>query len=384
LIVTETALALSLLVGAGLLVRSFVTLLNVDPGFAQENVAAFQVFAYQDGETNQDRLQFFEETLERIRNLPGVSSAGAVEAAPFLAADMSIRVNFTIDGKPAPAGEEPQSYVSAATPDYFATLDVPLVAGRLLNTFDRADGEAVTVINQTMRERFWPNEDPIGKYIRVVGSQTPIAIVGVVGAVLHGSLENDPRPEFFVPHTQRPTGSMTYFVRSSVDAAAIMGSVQEEIWRVQPLLSFYHAGTVDALIGNTLRSRRFSMVLLMSFAIIAVVMAAVGLYGVISYSVSQRTREVGIRMALGAGQTDVVALVVRDGVGAIAVGIVIGVIGSVAAARVIANQLFGITPHDTITYGGAALVLLLVGLVASYLPARRAAQVDPARTLREA
>ncbi len=132
------------------------------------------------------------------------------------------------------------------------------------------------------------------------------------------------------------------------------------------------------------RSRRFSMVLLMSFAIIALVMAAVGLYGVISYSVSQRTREVGIRMALGAGQTDVVALVVRDGVGAIAVGIVIGVIGSVAAARVIANQLFGITPHDTITYGGAALVLLFVGLVASYLPARRAAQVDPARTLREA
>ena len=383
LIAAETALALTLLVGAGLLLRSFTTVLDVDPGFEEGNLLALQIFAYWDDQTAEERALFFEESIDRIEALPEVVSAGAVEAAPFLASDMAIRINFTIEGEPVPnPDEQPQTYISAVTPGYFATMGIPLRAGQYLTERDRAGEPLAGVINESMAARFWPDVDPVGRFIRFVTVDTVVQIVGVVGNVLHGSLEHDPRPELFMSHSQRNTGSMTYFVRSSTDPVGLVATIQEEIWSMQPLQSFYQVGTVDDLISGTLAGRRFSMVLLISFAVIALVMAAVGLYGVIAFSVSRRTREVGIRMALGAAHGDVLSLVVREAVLVVTVGAVIGLMGAAAVSRVLASQLFGIAQRDAFTYIGAALVLLGVAAAACYLPARRATRVDPMAALR--
>ena len=382
LIVAETALAVTLTVGAGLLIRSFVTLTSVDPGFEQDNVAALQVFAYADTSAR-ERAQFFVESLANIRALPGVAAAGAVEAAPFLAADMAARTAFTMEGEPAPVpGEEPQLYLSAATPGYFATVGIPLLSGRALNAFDRPGTQAVGVINEYMKNRFWPSDDPIGRRVLLADAQAPIEIVGVVGDVRHTALDTPPRPELFVPHAQRPTGSMTYFVRGTGDVISTLGAAQEEIWALQPLQSFYQVSTVDDLIAHTLAARRFSMLLLTVFAAIAVIMAAGGIYSVISFSVNQRTREVALRMALGAERGDVLSLVVREGILVTAVGVAIGVIGAMFASQVVAAQLFGIPRIDMITYGVAAVLLLGIAALASYVPARRAARVEPMAVLR--
>jgi putative ABC transport system permease protein len=292
LIVAETALALTLLIGAGLLLRSFVALLAVDPGFRTENVLALQVFYYEEGHTAQDRIQFFRESLERIETLPGVRSAGAVSAAPFLAANIDIRTMFTAVGEPTPReGEEPQAYLSHATPRYFETLGIPVLRGRVFSEFDRVDAPPVALINETLRLRYWPAEAPIGKKLLIGESKRVVEVVGVVGDVRHTGLDTDPRPEVFLPHAQTGTGSMTYFLRTVGDPATLLDAAQRVVWDLAPLQTFYQTGTVKQLVSTSLASRRFTMILLNAFAAIALVMAAVGIYGVMSFSVTQRTHD---------------------------------------------------------------------------------------------
>jgi putative ABC transport system permease protein len=389
LIVGEMAIALTLLIGAGLLIRSFAAILAVDPGLRTDDVLAMQIFYYHDDQDAQDRITFFERTLEDIEALPGVQSAGAVSAAPFLAANIDIRRPFRILDQPAPReGEEPFLYRTMATPRYFETVGIPVIEGRGFTAFDRLDAPRVAVINETLRRRYWPNESPIGKRIALQTTQSaptaqpPIEIVGVVGDVRHTGLDSEPRPEAFFPHAQSGTGSMTYYVRAGGNPRDLVNPVQEVIWSAEPMQSIHQAGTLNQLVSGTLVARRFTLVLLSVFAGIALLMAAVGTYGVMSFTVNQRTHEVGIRMALGADRESVVRMIVRQGFELAALGMITGLAIAFFGTQVMSRLLYGIPPRDVVAFGGAVVVLTLAALLACWVPARRATRVAPMEALR--
>jgi putative ABC transport system permease protein len=383
------AVALTLLIGAGLLIRSFAAILGEDPGLRTDDVLAMQIFYYHDDQDAADRIGFFERTVEDIEALPGVRSAGAVSTAPFLAANIDIRRPFRILDQPAPReGEEPYLYVSVATPGYFEAVGIPVIEGRGFTAFDRLDAPRVAVINETLRRRYWPNDSPIGEKIAVNASQSaptaqpPVEIIGVVGDVRHTGLDAEPRAEAFFPHAQSGTGSMTYYVRATGDPRGLINPVQEVIWNAEPMQSIYQAGTMQQLVSGTLVARRFTLVLLSVFAGIALLMAAVGTYGVMSFTVNQRTHEVGIRMALGADRDSVVRMIVRQGFELAALGMVAGLAIAFFSTQLMTRMLYGIPPRDVVAFGGAVVVLTLAALLACWVPARRATRVAPMEALR--
>jgi putative ABC transport system permease protein len=383
LIVAETALALTLLIGAGLLLRSFATLLRVDPGFHREHLLALQIFYWEDGHTPQHRADFFDRTIRNVRALPGVRSAGAVSAAPFLAANLDIRRTLRKLDEPLPRpGEEPQTYLAIATPGYFETMGIPLLRGRFLDDRDRFGAPVVALINETLRRARFGDRDPVGRTVTIGDGTTPVEIVGVVGDVRHTRLDAPPRPEMFVAEGQTGDGSMTYFVRAAGDPAALIPAVQQVIWSEAPLQTFYQTGTLDALVGVTLTGRRFTLLLIAIFAGLALLMAAVGIYGVISFAVSQRTHEVGIRMALGADRRAVLRMILRHGVGLAVLGVVIGLVGAALATPLMRDLLFAVSPRDALAFGGGVVTLLAAAGLASWLPAYRATRISPVEALR--
>ena len=386
LVVTEFALALVLLVGAGLLVRSFVRLLEVDPGFSARRALALQVHVYDQSPEPEQQAAFFEQALERVRAVPGVEAAGATSALPFVGEGaIEIDSPFQIEGRPAPPpGQEPTAYHTFVTADYFGALGVPLRAGRFFNGFDRADSAPVVIVNETMARRYWPGEDPVGKKITVRRLGKPVAreVVGVVGDVRHTGLDSEPRAELFLHSLQNPFGSMTFLVRTKGEPSALLQSVKQEVWAVNKNLPFYSTATMEDLISKTLRERRFSLMLLGVFAAIALVLAGVGIYGLISYSTAQRTHEIGVRVALGAQGRDIVRMVVGEGLLLSGVGVAVGLLGALALTRFLERMLYGVTPTDPLTFAGISALLVAVALAACYLPARRAARVDPMVALR--
>jgi len=389
LIVTETALALTLVVGAALLLRSFATILAVDPGFQRDRLLALQIFYWEDEHTPQLRADFFERTLRDIRALPGVRSAGAVSAAPFLAANLDIRRTFRrVDEPPPRPGEEPQTYVSTATPEYFATMGIPLLRGRVFDGRDRFGAPPVAVINETLRHQYFPDRDPVGRRVTVgeaPDEHTPpavIEIVGVVGDVRHTGLDAPPRPEMFFAQGQSGNGSMTYFVRAAGDPAALIAAAQQVVWDEAPLQTFYQTGTLDALVRATLTGRRFTLLLIAVFAAIALLMAAVGIYGVISFTVTQRTHEVGIRMALGADRRAVTRMILGQGLGLAAAGVLIGLLIAALATPLMRDLLFGVSPRDGVAFAAGVAALLGAAALASWLPTRRATRISPVEALR--
>jgi putative ABC transport system permease protein len=378
LIVGEIALALTLLVGAGLLLRSFAAILAVDPGFKKEGVVALQVFAWDRRDALSQRVRFFEETEQRIGALPGVRAVGAVTAGPFTASDIGIRRRLTLDG-----GDSMQVFVNHATPGYFQAIGIPVVRGRAFEESDRVGSRYVALINETARRVSWPNdEEPLGRRIRVGDAKTEFEIIGVVGDARLRSLEAEPRPEVFLAQRQTGWASMTYYVRTTGDPAATLEAAKRAIWAVDPLQDFYQTATLENLMATTLAPRRFSLLLLGTFAVMALVLAAVGIYGVISFLVTRRTHEMGIRLALGAQPRSVVGLIVRHGARLALAGLAVGLAGSWIASRALAGMLFGVGSRDVATFGGAAVTLLVVALIAAFLPARRAARVDPMVALR--
>lgn len=383
LIVLETALALTLLVGASLLLRSFGALLAQDPGFKPDHLLALQVFYYEDGHKPADRVAFFERTVEKIEALPGVQSAGAVSAAPFAAADLAMRRALHVVGDAVPrAGEEPQGYWVAATPGYFGTMHIPLLEGRMFAPSDRGDGTPVALINETLRRRLFAERDPIGAQMVIGNGTTPVEIIGVVGDVRHTGLDADPRPEVFVPEAQAGSGSMTYFVRTTRAPADLLPQVQETVWAEAPLLTFYQTGTAEELVSSSLVARRFSLVLLSVFAGIALLMATVGIYGVINFTVKRRTGEIGIRMALGADRASVVRMIVRRGLVLAGGGVLIGLLLSLLATPLMRKLLFEVSPRDGLAFVIGILVLVAASALASWLPARRATRISPMEALR--
>lgn len=389
LVVTEIALAVVLLIGAGLLVRSFVTLINVDPGFSIDRVASLQVFIWDRYTTPAQRISFVDETLTRMQQMPDVEAAGITSALPILESSAMTSVPFTIDGQPSrPAGQEPVAQSSTATAGYFPAIGARLLRGRLFNQFDTDSSSRVAIINDEMAKRHWPNEDPIGKKftLRSGGRREPgpvtLEIAGVVSDLRQDGLDKVPRPEFFRPHSQSATGSLIYVVRTRSDASALIPALRESIWKTSPDQPFYAVTTMDELVSDSLKARRFNLALLAAFAGLALLLALTGVYGVMSFVTRQRTHEIGVRVALGAKARDIASLVLKHGFKLAIIGTAIGAVAAFALTRLMSALLFGVTATDPATFAVVVVLLPAIALLACYLPARRAMKIDPLVALR--
>ena len=384
LVVGQVALSLVLLIGAGLLVRSFSRLLRVDPGFDPQNVLSMNVslptVKYADA---QKQVAFFDELTRRVSALPGVRSAAISAALPLVPK----RITPVLpEGQPeVPLAERPFIIIEAISPAWFKTMRVPLQAGREFTDADKAGSPNVVIVNQALARRYWPNQNPIGKHI-VMGRQPASEVVGVAVDVKNRGLALDPQVQLYFPFSQIPWGNMNLLVRTATDPHGMVSAVRGQIAAIdsdQPVTSIQ---TVDELMDGSRAQPRFILMLLGVFSAAALVLAIIGIYGVLAYSVAQRRQELGIRLALGAEKSDILRLVVGYGLTLAGMGIVIGLVFALALSWVMASVLSGvlykISARDLTTFAIAPLVFLLIALVASYLPARRATQVDPNEALR--
>jgi putative ABC transport system permease protein len=386
LVVGQTALAVVLLAGNGLLIRSFTALLRVDLGYRVDQRAALTTHVWEFYPQPERRAQFVTEAEQAIARQPGVLSVGAASALPLSHEGSEMDPPFTIPGQPPPnPGDEPTALVTFVTPGYFQAIGMRLVAGRLLTEQDGPSSPPVAVVNETMARRIWPGESAIGKRITSRLSFAAVAtreVVGVVGDVRQGGLHDRPVPAYYVAHRQVPFGSMTFIVRARADAAAVVPAAQRAVWSLNPRVTFAGVETLDGLLRDTLAPRRFTLTLLSGFAVVAIVLASIGLYGLVSFSVTQRTTEIGIRLALGAGVRSVLALVMRQGLAVAWAGLAIGVAASLVLTRYLATMLFDVTPTDPVTFLIMGAAVAVVSALACYVPARRAARVDPISAIR--
>jgi len=382
LIVVEVALALVLLVGAGLMTRSFAQLMRVSPGFEPSNLLAVQVYLpqtkYKDAAS---RMRFYKEALGRIDGLPGVRSAAAVSALPMYPVGIDFALPFTIEGKAAPTnGEEPRADIRIATPRYFETMKIPMVKGRSIDERDLPGRPGAMVINETMARRYFPGEDPIGRVVR--GPHGTAEVVGISGDVKHYGLDGGPRAELFMPAWQQPLNGMAFVVRTASDPTNFIEPIRRSIAAIDAEQPIFDSSAMVDVVARSVFLPRISMVLLATFAALALVLAVVGIFGVVSYSVAERTREIGVRMALGANAGDTLRLVLGRSMALVAAGTVVGLIAAVALTRAITGLLYEVSPLDPIVFVGVSIVLAAAGLLASVIPARRATRVDPLVALR--
>jgi putative ABC transport system permease protein len=385
LVVLEMALALVVLVSAGLLIRSFWRLQQVNPGFVPQNVLAMSVtLPMTKYREPVQRANFFKELLQQIRTLSGVRSAGACSILPLSGNNSS--GSFRIEGRDVPQGQSlPHGDRWAATTDYFSTMKIPIVRGRFFDDRDTMESQPVAIIDETMQRKYWPNEDPVGKRISFQGGQqNPIwrEIVGIVGHVKHRALEGESRVQYYIPHTQMQAGNLNLVVRTDADPTSLAGVVRGAISGMDKDLPVYRVQTLEQYVIDSMAQRRFALTLLGIFALVALALASVGLYGVLSYSVTQRSHEIGIRMALGARAADVLRLVIGQGMLLALAGVALGIVGAFLLTRLMANLLFGVKASDPLTFVAIALLLTLVALVACFVPARKATKVDPMVALR--
>ena len=385
LVVVQIALAAVLLVSAGLLGRSFVKVLAVDPGVATRHLIAAQVFAYDRNETAAKRIAFFSDTIERIRALPGVESVGAASTVPFLDADIDIATTIVVEGAPPLAsGEERRVYLSSATPDYFKAAGIVLRRGRVFTNADAFTSSTVAIINETAARRHFPDQDPIGRSITVMdsGRKKTAQIVGIAGDVRFGGLEGASRPEVILPHTQSPSATMTYVVRTGYDATSMLNQIKKAVWSVDPLQTFYEAGAVSDMVDKSLRPRVFALRLVMLFAGVGFALAIAGAYSAVAWAMRRRTAEFGIRLALGAQAADIRRHMLSYGLRLAAAGIAAGLVVAALLSRLLQSLLFGIDAHDPATLAAIAALLLSAVLAACAIPARRAGRIDPVSALR--
>ena len=383
LVISELALSLVLLISAGLLIRSFISVERVNPGFNAQNVLGMRLSVAGTSFQGERREVFYRELLERVRRLPGVKSAAVADNLP-----LSGGIGWggiTIDGYQASAGQDViQADVRVAGVGYFETMMVPLVNGRLFDEHDTKDSQQVIVIDEHMARSYWPNSNPIGGRIKFGSDQSDpwMTIVGVVGNVKQYDLENEPRVTFYLPTAQASSGTMYLVARTNIAPTSVASSITSEVRSMDPNIPIFDVKTMDQRVSESLARRRFAMVALGVFAGFALLLALIGIYGVISYSVAQRTSELGIRLALGASQMDVLRLVLSGGFRLALIGIACGLALSFAVTRFLSSLLFGVRATDLVTFGALSLLLIIVSLLACYLPARRAMKVDPLVALR--
>jgi putative ABC transport system permease protein len=392
LVVAEIALALVLLTGAGLLIRTGIALDAVDPGFDPRNVLAARVSLPLAGYREPEQVQRAFLTLaERLEHAPGILAAGLVSAAPLEGGGSN---GLVPEGRPLEVASAINSMLRLVTPDYFRTMHIALRQGRLFNAEDRSGAPLVMVINEALAREAWPGEDPIGKRVACCeegpdGTANWKVVVGVVAGTRAGGLAKDPAPEFYLPVSQAPQAAwswldrtMTLAVRTRGEPTAAAGAIRDAVREVDPTVPVYNIGTMDQRVTASLSQTRFSTLLLAVFGGIALLLAAIGVYGIISYGVTQRVQEIGIRIALGAQGRDVLTLVVRHGVVLAGLGLVVGLVGALALTRLLAGLLFRVSPTDPPTFAIGIVVLTFVAVLAAALPARRAARVDPVVALR--
>ena len=387
LVITEMAMAMVLLIGAGLLLRSFAHLLDVKPGFTTENVLTMQIglpnVAYQEP---QKRIAFLQQLEASLKGTPEVASVGFVTRLPLLSAMNNITSFLAIEGRQVPAGERPEIDFRRASTDYFQTMGIPLLSGRLVTEQDVTNNSRFVLINEATAKRFWPGEDPVGKRISTIvssGEQVPWqTIVGVVGNVRHLGLDVEPRPEIYYHTNTAPPFGPVVVIRTTSDPSRLISIARAKIRELDRDVPISNVNTMEQLVAQSVAQRRFGMFLLGIFALLALLLAAIGIYGVVSYSVTQRTQEIGVRMALGASATDVLKMVLRNGMTLALIGVGLGLVGAFALTRLMARLLFDVTPTDVTTFSLVSAGLIAVALLACYLPARRAMKVNPLEALR--
>jgi len=377
----EVALALVLLVASGLMIRTFLNLTRESPGFNSDRAIALSLSPRAPKTSGDQTADYYDQAVARIRAMPGVESVGGVAYLPLIGYNPG--TDFTIEGRDAQFRESADRVdFQPITPDYFRAMGIPLLSGRQFSDGELKPFPEVVMINLSLANKFWPGEDPLGKRIRLQGEQKPqsvLTVVGVVGDVKQFGLQTDPRPEIYLPMTRQ---TMTLIIRTSTEAAVLFPSLRELIQQIDSRAAF-SLKTMDQVVADSIERRRVFALLLAAMAGIALVMAAMGVYSVISYLVAQRTREIGIRMALGAQRGDIRRLVVRDGAGLAVVGVGIGLAASLVLARALGSLLYGVSAADPTVLAGTSMLIVIVASMASYLPARRAASVDPMKALRQ-
>ncbi len=383
LVMAETALALVLVIGAGLLIKSFWQLQQVDPGIKPDHLLTFQVSLPRNDypEAAQKRI-FFEQLLERTAAIPGVQSVGASHILPLTGAYSCD--SFMRDDRPLPPDDRPCAEIRLVTPDYFRTLSIGLTRGRVFTERDNSGAGQVVMINEAMAEKFWPGEDPIGKRLTPdSGTIVSREIVGIVRDIKHFGLDKESKPEYYIPYNQDPWSSaLTIAVRTTGDPASLSQAVRNEVRSLDSSLPITSLRTMKELVERSVAKPRFRTLLLGVFAGVALLLSMLGIYGVMSWSVAQRTREVGVRMALGAAPADILRLLVGQGMIVAVVGVGIGVGGAFMLTRVLASFLFEVNATDLMTFVSVAVLLLGAALLACYVPARRATKIDPMVALR--
>lgn len=384
LVVTEIALAVVLLVGAGLMMKSLLRLLRVDVGFNPQNVLTMTV-ALPSGKYNEPnrRINFHEQLRQRINSLPGVAGASAVNILPLIGGNTT---RFIVDGDPVPPpGQEIEANFRVTGSDYFQTLGIPLINGRFFDERDKPDSTGVVLISKTVADRVFAGRDPVGQRLRYTGiSGEPDLVVGVVGDVKVTGLDDAIRPVLYYPYQQSSSMTMNLVVRTTTDPASLVNAIRNECRELEPDIALFNTSNMEEMMNSAPAAfiRRFPASLIGIFAIVALILATVGIYGVVSYSVSQQTHDIGVRMALGARGTDIIKMVMKQGLTLSVLGLASGILGALALTRVLGSLLFEVQPGDPLILVSVSVVLILIALTASYIPARRATKVDPLIALR--
>jgi putative ABC transport system permease protein len=385
LVVAEIAMTLVLLVCAGLLIRTVMRLRNVDTGFNPQNILAMNIglpaIKYPKPE---NQIAFYKQVTDRLATLPGVRAVGTTSVLPL--SDNFDGRGLAVEDHPKPRGEEITVDLYIASPDYLRAMEIPVVKGRAITEHDTSDSGKIALINATMAAQLWPNEDPLGKRIKFPGNeknpQPWRTVVGVVKDVSQYALDKKPPMQIYLPQAQVPTGYSTLVVKTENEPSSLMGAIKREILAVDKDQAVFKVTTLEQLLDDSIQTRKFFMLLLLVFAALALVLAAVGIYGVMSYVASQRTHEIGIRMALGAQGSDVLKLIIGNGMAMALIGVGAGLVGAFALTRVMAGLLFGVAATDAVTFVTVSLGLVAIALLACYLPARRATKIDPLVALR--
>ncbi|MBZ5560963.1 MAG: ABC transporter permease [Acidobacteriia bacterium] len=387
LVVAEAAFAFVLVIGAGLMIKSFLRLMAASPGFNTAHLLTLRIKLPADVKGSKyrqprQRASTFQQFLTNVAALPGVRSAALTEIIPLSQEDMDMGVFAVKEAPPLPLGEHLAADFRDVSPSYFGTMGIPLLEGRVFTDHDNADGPWVVIIDETLARRFFPNQDAIGKHVYFSDPSRAREIVGVVGGVRDTGFDQQPRPTIYLPYLQTGDQTMSLVVRTDSPPAAILPSIKKAIWSVDKDQPVFNIRTMDEIVAGIVSAQRLAFALLGVFAFLALALAAVGMYGVTSYAVSQRTHEIGIRMALGAEKSDVLRLVVGHGLALAVAGIAVGIAAALVLTRFMSSILYAVHPADPLTYVGVSLLLGLVAVLASYLPARRAAKVDPMVALR--
>jgi putative ABC transport system permease protein len=383
LVVSEVALTLVLLIGAGLMIRSFYRLQQVDPGFNCDRLLTFNIsLPPKKYPEDQQKINFYEQLAEKLRALPGVQTVGVSSGLPL--GNNGWQTSFRVEGQPEPEpGHTPLTEACIATPDYFQAMGITLLKGRSFTEQDVKDGPRVTLIDEEFARRYWRGEEAVGKNIKTSRTDPPITVVGIVRRVkMDGLNEDSNRVQSYFPFRQLPNGGMTIVIKTANDPMGIVSAARQQVLEIDPDQPVYGVNTMEQIRSDSIAPDRLTLMLLASFAAVALILAGVGIYGVMAYSVTQRTHEIGIRMALGARQGDVLGMVIRQGMKLAVVGLAIGLGGAWLTTRLMTSLLFGVSATDPMTFAVISVVLAGVALGACFVPARRATKVDPMIALR--